>query len=122
MCTINGQLRPIPVRDRAIEPDAPAAEKADPASPGQIAAPFGGSVTPTVALGDQVAAGDTVAKIEAMKMEASITTPVAGTVTRVALAGTAQLDGGDLVLVIALPPRDAAGRLVRAVRRRPRRA
>ena len=57
MCTINGQLRPIPVRDRAVEPDAPAAEKADPASPGQIAAPFGGSVTPTVALGDQVAAG-----------------------------------------------------------------
>jgi hypothetical protein len=43
-----------------------------------------------------------------MKMEASITTPVAGTVTRVALAGTAQLDGGDLVLVIALPQRDAA--------------
>jgi pyruvate carboxylase len=101
MCTINGQLRPIPVRDRAVEPDAPAAEKADPASPGQIAAPFGGSVTPTVALGDQVTAGDTVAKIEAMKMEASITTPVAGTVTRVALASTAQLDGGDLILVIA---------------------
>jgi pyruvate carboxylase len=103
MCTINGQLRPIPVRDRAVEPDAPAAEKADPASPGQIAAPFGGSVTPTVALGEKVTAGDTVAKIEAMKMEASITTPVAGTVTRVALAGPAQLDGGDLVVVIALP-------------------
>ncbi len=101
MCTINGQLRPIPVRDRAVEPDAPAAERADPASPGQIAAPFGGSVTPTVALGDQVSAGDTVAKIEAMKMEASITTPVAGTVTRLALAGPAQLDGGDLILVIA---------------------
>jgi pyruvate carboxylase len=36
-----------------------------------------------------------------MKMEASITPPVAGTVTRVALAGTAQLDGGDLLMVIA---------------------
>jgi pyruvate carboxylase len=60
-------------------------------------------VTPTVALGEKVTAGDTVAKIEAMKMEASITTPVAGTVTRVALAGPAQLDGGDLVVVIALP-------------------
>jgi pyruvate carboxylase len=101
MCTINGQLRPIPVRDRSVEADAPAAEKADPASPGQIAAPFGGSVTPTVALGDELAAGDTVAKIEAMKMEASITTPVAGTVARVALVGTAQLDGGDLIMVIA---------------------
>jgi pyruvate carboxylase len=101
MCTINGHLRPIPVRDRSVEAGAPAAEKADPASPGHIAAPFGGSVTPVVAVGEQVAAGDTVAKIEAMKMEASITTPVAGTVTRIALAGTAQVDGGDLIMTIA---------------------
>jgi pyruvate carboxylase len=54
-------------------------------------------VTPTVALGDQVTAGDTVAKIEATVMEASITTPAANTVTRVELADTAQLDGGGLV-------------------------
>jgi pyruvate carboxylase len=100
MCTINGQLRPIPVRDRSVEPDAPATEKADLAKPGHIAAPFGGSVTPVVAAGGQVAAGDVVAKIEAMKMEASVTSPVAGTVTRVALAGTAQVDGGDLIMVI----------------------
>ncbi|HEX4829866.1 MAG TPA: pyruvate carboxylase [Trebonia sp.] len=101
MCTINGHLRPIGVRDRSVEPDAPAAEKADPASLGQVAAPFGGSVTPVAAVGDKVAAGDVVAKIEAMKMEASITTPVAGVVARIALAGTAQVDGGDLVMVIA---------------------
>jgi pyruvate carboxylase len=101
MCTINGQLRPIPVRDRSIEAEAPAAEKADPATPGHVAAPFGGSVTPLATVGSQVAAGDTVAKIEAMKMEASITAAVAGTVTRVALAGTAQVDGGDLIMVIA---------------------
>ena len=101
MCTINGQLRPIPVRDRSIEPGVPLSEKADPASPGQVAAPFGGSVTPVVTVGDQVAAGDVVAKIEAMKMEASITTPVGGTVSRIALAGTAQVDGGDLIMVIA---------------------
>ena len=55
---------------------------------------------PVVTVGAQVAAGDTVAKIEAMKMEASITTPVAGTVTRLALIGTAQVDGGDLIAVI----------------------
>ncbi len=50
--------------------------------------------------GDAVAAGETVATIEAMKMEAAITTPVAGTVTRVALSGTAQVEGGDLIVVI----------------------
>jgi pyruvate carboxylase len=101
MCTLNGQLRPIPVRDRSVEPDAPASEKADPTVPGQVAAPFGGSVTPVVTVGKQVTAGDVVAKIEAMKMEASITTPVTGTVTRIALPGTAQVDGGDLIMVIA---------------------
>jgi pyruvate carboxylase len=101
MCTINGQLRPIPVRDRSVEPGVPTAEKADPATPGHVAAPFGGSVTPVVAAGDQVTAGDVVAKIEAMKMEASITAAVAGTVSRMALAGTAQVDGGDLIMVIA---------------------
>jgi pyruvate carboxylase len=54
-----------------------------------------------VTAGDQVAAGDVVAKIEAMKMEASITTQLAGTVTRIALAGTAQVDGGDLIMEVA---------------------
>jgi pyruvate carboxylase len=100
MCTINGQLRPIAVRDRSIEPDTPAAEKADPTKPGQIAAPFGGNVTPVVKTGDTVNAGDVVATIEAMKMEASITSPITGHVERVTLTGTAPVDGGDLVLVI----------------------
>jgi pyruvate carboxylase len=34
-------------------------------------------------------------------MDASITAPVSGTVARVALAGSVQVDGGDLILVIA---------------------
>jgi pyruvate carboxylase len=100
MCTINGQLRPISVRDRSVAADAPTAEKADPTDERQVAAPFGGVVTPVVAKGDRVEAGQTVATIEAMKMEASITAPVAGTVERVALAGTAQVEGGDLVVVL----------------------
>ncbi|HEY0891070.1 MAG TPA: pyruvate carboxylase [Nocardioides sp.] len=101
MCTINGQLRPISVRDRSVEAEAAAAEKADPTVPGQVAAPFQGVVTITVAEGDQVAAGDTVATIEAMKMEAAITAPIAGTVRRLALGGTQAVDGGDLVLVLS---------------------
>jgi pyruvate carboxylase len=101
MCTINGQLRPINVRDRSIAADAPTAEKADPHDPGHVAAPFGGVVTPQVAVGDVVEAGATVATIEAMKMEASITAPRGGTVERVAIAGTQQVDGGDLVIVIS---------------------
>ncbi|MER5619854.1 pyruvate carboxylase [Streptosporangium sp. NPDC002544] len=100
MCTINGQLRPINVRDRAVSTEAPAQEKVNPADPGHVGAPFGGVVTPVVKVGDVVAAGDTVATIEAMKMEASITAPFSGTVRRIALSGTQQVDGGDLVLEI----------------------
>ena len=45
MATINGQLRPVSVRDRGVAADVAAAEKADPAKPGHVAAPFQGVVT-----------------------------------------------------------------------------
>ncbi|WP_296601798.1 pyruvate carboxylase [Nocardioides sp.] len=100
MTTINGQLRPVSVRDRSVAAEVAAAEKADTSQPGHVAAPFQGVVTIVVEEGQQVAAGDTVATIEAMKMEASITAPVAGTVERLALSGTQAVEGGDLVLVL----------------------
>ncbi|WP_377325415.1 pyruvate carboxylase [Pimelobacter simplex] len=96
----NGHLRPVSVRDRSVAAEVTAAEKADPAQRGHVAAPFQGVVTITVAEGDQVAAGDTVATIEAMKMEAAITAPVDGTVQRIALAGPQAVEGGDLVVVV----------------------
>ncbi len=101
MCTINGQLRPIRVRDTSIQVDVKVAERADPTKPGHVAAPFAGVVTPTVAEGDEVEAGATVATIEAMKMEAAITAPVAGAVQRLAIGAVQQVEGGDLVLVIS---------------------
>jgi pyruvate carboxylase len=100
MCTINGQLRPVNVRDQSVASDVVSAEKADTSKPGQIGAPFDGVVTISVGEGDQVEAGATVATIEAMKMEASITAPISGTVERLALDGTRQVEGGDLVLVL----------------------
>ncbi|HEY0238939.1 MAG TPA: biotin/lipoyl-containing protein, partial [Friedmanniella sp.] len=100
MCTINGQLRPIRVRDKSVKVDVKTAEKADLSRPGQVAAPFAGVVTVTVSEGDEVEAGATVATIEAMKMEAAITTAVAGRVERLALSAIQQVEGGDLVLVV----------------------
>ena len=50
--------------------------------------------------GDWVEAGETMATIEAMKMEAAITVPVDGVVERLAVAATAQVDAGDLLVVI----------------------
>ncbi|MBP2451184.1 pyruvate carboxylase [Mycolicibacterium lutetiense] len=100
MCILNGQLRPITVRDRSIASEVPAAEKADRNNLDHVAAPFAGVVTVGVAAGDTVAAGATIATIEAMKMEAAITAPKTGTVERIAVARTAQVEGGDLILVI----------------------
>jgi pyruvate carboxylase len=101
MCTINGQMRPVSVRDRSVSSDAPVRERADPNRPEQIGAPFDGVVALVRGVGDTVEAGDVVATIEAMKMEASITTPVSGTIKRVALDGPRSVEGGDLVVVVA---------------------
>jgi pyruvate carboxylase len=100
MTVINGQMRPVFARDRGITVDSKAAEKADSTVPGQIAAPFSGVVTLQVTEGDTVAVGQTVASIEAMKMEAAITAPVAGIVRRLAIPRTQQVDAGDLIVVI----------------------
>ncbi|SOJ54325.1 2-oxoglutarate carboxylase small subunit [Mycobacterium simulans] len=101
MCIINGQLRPVLVRDRSIASAVPTAEKADRGDPGHIAAPFAGVVTVAVSVGDKVSAGQSIATIEAMKMEAPITAPNDGTVERVAVSSTAQVEGGDLLVVVS---------------------
>lgn len=98
--TLNGQLRPIQVRDTAAAADVPVTEKADRTNPGHVAAPFAGVVTLAVAEGDEVEAGTTVATIEAMKMEAAITAPKAGRVARLAINQIQQVEGGDLLVDI----------------------
>ena len=81
----------------ALLPFAPVTTPAAQADPGT----FDGVVTLQVDEGDSVDKGQVVATIEAMKMEASITAPKAGTVDRLAFTGTQQVEGGDLVLVLA---------------------
>ncbi|MGK3204834.1 pyruvate carboxylase [Amycolatopsis sp. MEPSY49] len=100
MSTLNGQLRPIQIRDRSIASDIPATEKAEKGNPKQVAAPFAGVVTLQVSEGDTVEAGATVATIEAMKMEASITASAGGKVGRLAITSVQQVEGGDLLLVL----------------------
>ncbi|XVX21508.1 pyruvate carboxylase [Actinomycetota bacterium] len=100
MSTVNGQLRPVLVRDQSVQVDVKQAEKADPSVRGQVAAPFAGVVTLQVEQGAQVEAGGVVATIEAMKMEANITAPVGGTVARLAIGPQQQVEGGDLLVVV----------------------
>ncbi len=96
----NGQIRPVKVRDETASVHVVARERADTDVEGHIPAPFSGAVTVAVPVGADVETGETVATIEAMKMEAAITTPVGGKVARILVKDTETLAGGDLVLVI----------------------
>ncbi|MGO3147399.1 MAG: pyruvate carboxylase [Leucobacter sp.] len=100
MVRVNGQLRPVFVKDEQVAVTVAVAEKADRTVAGQIAAPFSGTVTVKAAVGDAVEAGQAIGTIEAMKMEAAITSPVAGTVQRLAFEGTRGVEAGDLIIVV----------------------
>jgi len=100
LANLNGQTRPLAVPDRSVSVDIPRAEKADVTSIAHVPAPFAGVVTLQVASGDQVEAGDVVATIEAMKMEAAITATQAGTVSRVAISSPQPVEAGDLLIII----------------------
>ena len=100
MVRVNGQLRPVFAKDESVAVTVVTAEKADKNVAGQVAAPFSGTVTQKLSAGDEVEAGQPVATIEAMKMEAAITAPVSGRVQRLAFEGTRGVESGDLVLII----------------------
>ena len=100
MATLNGQLRPLNIRDKKIATDVAVAEKANLGNPAEVAAPFAGVVTLQVVEGTTVALGQPIATIEAMKMEATITSNIAGIVRRLAIGKTQSVESGDLILIV----------------------
>ncbi|MFP3867779.1 MAG: biotin/lipoyl-containing protein [Desulfobacteraceae bacterium] len=87
------------------KPSAPSLEKpvlAEPAALGTVVAPMPGLILDVmVRVGDQVQSGDTVAKLEAMKMENDLRTPVSGTVTEVRVNKGASVSVGEVLVVVA---------------------
>ncbi|WP_223302830.1 pyruvate carboxylase [Halotalea alkalilenta] len=100
MCSLNGQLRPLSVRDHSVTAEQHETEKADPTEPGQVAVPYAGVVTVTARAGEPIEAGAPLATLEAMKMEATITAPIAGALDRVIPSGPRAMEAGDLIAVI----------------------
>ena len=81
---------------------AKAKPKADPTQPGQIGAPIPGVVsTVAVELNQKLKKGDRLLVMEAMKMQSTVYSPVAGTVTQVLVAPGQQVEAKDLLLVVA---------------------
>ena len=97
-----------PVVKPAVAAAAPAAAPtaakpaAAPAGGNVVTAPLSGKITQVlVKAGDQVASGDTVVMLEAMKMENSITAEAAGTVKAVLVNVGDQVDGGQALVEFA---------------------
>jgi pyruvate carboxylase len=100
LARVNGQVRPVDVRDNAAESSAATIERANPQNPGHLAAPVTGVVTLQVAVGEDVEQGQPVAMIEAMKMESTVSAPLAGRVARITVSSGTRLEHGDLLLEI----------------------
>ena len=80
---------------------APGPVAAAPASEGAIVAPIPGKVVAIhVKVGDPVSADQVVIKLEAMKMENDIASPVSGTVTEIAVSEGTEAAGGQLLMLI----------------------
>ena len=80
----NGLPREIEVKDRNIKSTSITRKKADKTNPGEIGATLSGSVVKIlVNKGQQVAKGDPLVVTEAMKMETTISAPIAGIVSAI---------------------------------------
>jgi pyruvate carboxylase len=99
---LNGQPREVSIRDKSRQAAVPARAKADPTHPGQVGAPIPGAVSSiSVDIGQHVAKGDRLLVMEAMKMQSTIYSPVAGTVQQKVVNVGDKVDAKDLLLVIA---------------------
>ena len=98
---------PAPTKPKkAAKTEAPAAAPAAAAPKGgggrgAVVAPIPGVITKVcVTEGQEVKAGETVVKLEAMKMENDITALTSGTVKQVAVAEGAEVSDGQLLILV----------------------
>ncbi len=96
---LNGQPREVVVLDRSLAAEVRTPPKAEPGNPNQVGAPMPGLVVQrAVAAGEQVAAGQKLFTLEAMKMETTLYAEQAGRVAEVLVRPGTQVEAGDLLL------------------------
>jgi pyruvate carboxylase len=96
---LNGQPREVIVMDKALSGKAVTRRKAEAGNPLQVGAPMPGLVARVmVDPGDQVAAGQKLFALEAMKMETTVYSDRAGTVAELPVQAGTQVEAGDLLL------------------------
>lgn len=98
---LNGQPREVRVPDESAKVKRAERPKADRRNPSHIGATMPGNVLAVlVAVGDQVAKGQSLLVTEAMKVEQTIQAPRAGTVREVLVKAGDAVQAGDLLLVV----------------------
>ena len=96
---LNGQPREVLVVDRTLGAIAATRLKAEAGNPKHVAAPMPGAIVAImVKTGEEVAAGQKLAMLEAMKMQSTIYAEAGGTVAEVLVKPGTQVDGGDLLI------------------------
>jgi pyruvate carboxylase len=99
---LNGQPREVHVRDRALRVVERAHPKADPADPGQVAAPTAGVISGiAVQTNHAVERGAKLLTLEAMKMQSNIYAPIAGRIVKLQVTPGQHVEAKDLLVTIA---------------------
>jgi pyruvate carboxylase len=99
---LNGQPREVNVRDRALRVVERAHPKADPADPGQVAAPTAGVISGiAVQTNHTVERGAKLLTLEAMKMQSNIYAPIAGRIVKLQVTPGQHVEAKDLLVTIA---------------------
>lgn len=94
---LNGQTRSIVIRDNSSESTVVMNRKAS--GDKEIGSPLQGNISKIlVREGQEIQEDDPLFVIEAMKMESTITTPVAGTVKKIHLSERTLVEQDDLVI------------------------
>lgn len=98
---LNGQPRDVTIADKSLESVSLKREQADPANPKQVGANMPGMVvTVAVKTGDKIAKGQKLFTLEAMKMETTISSEVAGVVEKILVKPGSSVEAGDLLLTV----------------------
>ncbi len=99
---LNGQPREITVRDKSLRVTERAHPKADPADPGQVAAPTAGVIiSVAVQANHAVERGSKLLTLEAMKMQSNIYAPLSGRIVKLWVSPGQQVEAKDLLVTIA---------------------
>jgi len=99
---LNGQPREVNVRDRALRVVERAHPKADPADPGQVAAPTAGVISGiAVQANHMVERGAKLLTLEAMKMQSNIYAPISGRIVKLLVTSGQHVEAKDLLVTIA---------------------